>query len=1001
MEPFAGADLSDASCVCLGSGRFLRAVLVPAVEAAGLKSIVFQTRGNSFPSMMYGPRKATGTYEVDTVEFDGRVLTSTHSVVAAGTLGNAEGQAAWLSLPAQLPNLRVIGVGVTEAGLASGSVAMKDLARFLFACFKANVQGPLSVINTDNMPGNGPKIHTFVTDPAVLAELQQAEEEREAFLRYLQSKVVFHSTMVDRITSQRAGNGDVPRAEPLPKKALVIEDLTGVLPPSLDQAPGVVVRRVAGEIEVDHQLKLRIANAIHTAMVYCMALGRMSDTSACIGNPLILPYIHTLYQQDILPTSRTSGVPQEEVQAVYDDWVRRLQHPQFGLSCLFVCQNASQKLGIRLLPTIAASIEAKGLPGPAFAFAVAAMLRFLTPLGAQPRFAQNVFKGEMDDLPVCQDVGHVEEGGGSSGSGSSKRIKICSESEISYAGDMKADFVVGKYDFKDGDGTVPRLLYAGKAAADAAGLVDVGSGGAAGRVAVLRQAVEKVLGLQAGLGDGNVKASPFVSLVATFYVKMVEGTPCMDVLRPLVEGSSSNSTEGGGEEEEEEEKEEEDLSRPLRLGDIAGVVTEEMRKVQVIDLHTHLFPPSHGDLMLWGIDELLTYHYLIAEYFQTAPCAMTPDRFFALSKKGQADLIWEGLFIQRSPLSEACKGVLTTLGKLGLRKELRSRDLDAVRSWFAAQDPEVYCEKVFQLAGVKYCVMTNIPFDPVEAQHWRPEKKKYSRRFRSALRVDPLLKGDWKTVSACLKEAGYPLTLEGARQYLRDWATTMQPEYLMASTPHDFHFAEKEDRGRWSSSSRNGHEHGEEGCGVTMLDTSPRGAELLEKVLIPVAKELSLPIAMKLGAHRAVNPTLRTGGDGVVTADVGDLRRLCSAYPDVKFLATFLARISQHEAAVLANKFPNLHLYGCWWYCNNPSIIREITVMRIEILGTGFTAQHSDARVLDQLLYKWTHSRRVIGEVLAEEYALVAKTGWKVTKGEVRRDVVRLLGGAYEEFMRK
>lgn len=42
-------------------------------------------------------------------------------------------------------------------------------------------------------------------------------------------------------------------------------------------------------------------------------------------------------------------------------------------------------------------------------------------------------------------------------------------------------------------------------------------------------------------------------------------------------------------------------------------------QVQVVDLHTHLFPPSHGRLMLWGIDELLTYHYLIAEFFQTAP----------------------------------------------------------------------------------------------------------------------------------------------------------------------------------------------------------------------------------------------------------------------------------------------------------------------------------------------------------------------------------------------
>jgi hypothetical protein len=40
---------------------------------------------------------------------------------------------------------------------------------------------------------------------------------------------------------------------------------------------------------------------------------------------------------------------------------------------------------------------------------------------------------------------------------------------------------------------------------------------------------------------------------------------------------------------------------------------------------------------------------------------------------------------------------------------------------------------------------------------------------------------------------------------------------------------------------------------------------------------------------------------------------------------------------------------GCWWYCFTPSIVKEITQMRIEMLGVAFTAQHSDARVLDQL----------------------------------------------------
>ena len=46
---------------------------------------------------------------------------------------------------------------------------------------------------------------------------------------------------------------------------------------------------------------------------------------------------------------------------------------------------------------------------------------------------------------------------------------------------------------------------------------------------------------------------------------------------------------------------------PVTTESAMSVVTAEVESVQVIDLHTHLLPPSHGPLCLWGIDELLTY----------------------------------------------------------------------------------------------------------------------------------------------------------------------------------------------------------------------------------------------------------------------------------------------------------------------------------------------------------------------------------------------------------
>ena len=102
-----------------------------------------------------------------------------------------------------------------------------------------------------------------------------------------------------------------------------------------------------------------------------------------------------------------------------------------------------------------------------------------------------------------------------------------------------------------------------------------------------------------------------------------------------------------------------------------------------------------------------------------------------------------------------------------------------------------------------------------------------------------------------------------------------------------------------------------------------------------------------------------------------------------------------------ARKFGNLHVYGCWWFCNNPSIIETTTRMRLEMLGTAFTCQHSDARVLEQLLYKWQHSREVIAPVLATQYAKLMRAGWEVSEDDVQRDVKLLFGGAFEAFLAK
>src|SRR5437016_12197195 len=76
---------------------------------------------------------------------------------------------------------------------------------------------------------------------------------------------------------------------------------------------------------------------------------------------------------------------------------------------------------------------------------------------------------------------------------------------------------------------------------------------------------------------------------------------------------------------------------PLTDGQISSAVEDVLATTQFVDIHTHLFAPAFGQLGLWGIDELLTYHYLEADFFR--PSDTGPDAYCSLSKRDQAGAI--------------------------------------------------------------------------------------------------------------------------------------------------------------------------------------------------------------------------------------------------------------------------------------------------------------------------------------------------------------------------
>lgn len=406
--------------------------------------------------------------------------------------------------------------------------------------------------------------------------------------------------------------------------------------------------------------------------------------------------------------------------------------------------------------------------------------------------------------------------------------------------------------------------------------------------------------------------------------------------------------------------------------DLRVFIDEAIAGIFVADMHTHLFAPEFGDLNLWGVDELLNYHYLIAEFFRYS--SLSYEDFWKLGKRAQADLIWRILFVENTPLSEATRGVVAVLKSFGLNAN--ADDLREAREFFAAQKPDDFLAQVLKIARVSDIVMTNDPLDEAEIKIWN-ETEKFDERFHSSLRLDRIL-NDWTEAVPLLRKQNYVVsediddkTIGETRRFLDDWIQKIKPVYVGVSLPDDFAYPED----------------------------SPRG-KLLKEVIFPTCKSHNVALSLMIGVRRGVNPKLKLAGDGLGRADVSALSRICLENPEIKILSTFLSRENQHELCVVARKFKNLLPFGCWWFVNNDSIISEITRERLELLGTSFIPQHSDARILDQLIYKWSFSRRVIGDALFNAYHKVQRDGRSITQSEIERDIKKLFAGNFWSFVR-
>ena len=397
----------------------------------------------------------------------------------------------------------------------------------------------------------------------------------------------------------------------------------------------------------------------------------------------------------------------------------------------------------------------------------------------------------------------------------------------------------------------------------------------------------------------------------------------------------------------------------LSSDNISDKLLNIINNTPIFDLHTHLFPPQHEGYFLLGFKNLLNYHYLIAELLTATN--INASTFYSYNDEKKASLIWNELFEKRTPVSEACSGVLSILKELKI--ELNKKSFLSICDEY---DNKIQSDKkIFDLSNVSSLVMTNNPFDLDEwslfnNSDW--DKKIYL----ASLRLDDLILNYEETFKKAKDQTSNQVK-NTIIAYLEKCYFQSNPVYAAVSL---------------NLATFN-----------TILDDS-----MWRDILIWLENK-NLPLSLMLGVRRAVNKDFGLAGDGIGDINLKELSTLCTSFPRNKFLVTCLSLNDQHELTVLARKHPNLRIFGFWWFMNQPTIIKQILKMRIDMLGFSFIPQHSDARVSDQLIYKWNHFKKILHPILLEYYQDLLDKNFPISENILQRDINNLLSGNAKNYL--
>jgi fructuronate reductase len=230
---------------------------------------------------------------------------------------------------------------------------------------------PFTVLCCDNLPSNGKLLKRLVLEFAALRD--------PAMVAYIEKKVRFPSTMVDRITpaateatladaERLIGRRDLAAVETEPFSQWIIEDDFASGRPDWAAAGALFVRDVAPY----EKMKLRMLNGTHSMLAYAGFLAG----HAYVRDAMADAALARLARRHMQEAARTlDPVPGIDLDRYADDLVGRFANPAIAHQTYQIAMDGTQKLPQRLLEAATVALK-RGLPLDTYAFAVATWMRY-------------------------------------------------------------------------------------------------------------------------------------------------------------------------------------------------------------------------------------------------------------------------------------------------------------------------------------------------------------------------------------------------------------------------------------------------------------------------------------------------------------------------------------------------------------------------------------------------------------------------------------------------